>query len=271
MSENEVAQSPESTTEGSEPQQDLGTSNTEQPDLLDLASVERFKIGEKEWTLEDLQKSILLHSDYTKKTQAIAEERKYNDALLGDLEKVKANPALAAEFKSVYPEKFHRFLGYVSNGTAQAQQGSKEQSPQLTIPPEVQDKFQKVDQFLAKAKEAEVKGLMAEIDATFSKLGDKYPLAKKFENAIIAEAQSLIKDGQELNDKVWDRLWKNYHDSVIQASEEHYSGLVKKQSSSNAKGRDSGTGGGIVGQAPKVPKNIKESGEMFREHIEGLS
>lgn len=41
-------------------------------ELIDLASVQKFKIDGKEMTFDQLKKSMMLHSDYTKKTQSVA-------------------------------------------------------------------------------------------------------------------------------------------------------------------------------------------------------
>jgi hypothetical protein len=87
------------------------------PDILtnsqisELEKLEKIKYNGKVLSGKDLARELkegsLRLSDYTKKTQAIAEERKYYDNLAVDLQKLKANPALVDQFKSIYPQKFH--------------------------------------------------------------------------------------------------------------------------------------------------------------------
>jgi GTP-dependent phosphoenolpyruvate carboxykinase len=73
-------------TQGSE-------TSTEQPDLTDLDSVDRFRFAGREWTRDELQKSILMQNDYTRKTQEISETRKYYEHLQSDLPKVLRDPS----------------------------------------------------------------------------------------------------------------------------------------------------------------------------------
>src|SRR3954464_16064772 len=83
------------------------------PEMVDLESLEKFRYAGREMTPKELQQAVMLQSDYTRKTQQLAEERKYYDNLSADLSAVAQNPQLAAKFKEVYPEKFHDYLAYV--------------------------------------------------------------------------------------------------------------------------------------------------------------
>src|SRR3990167_2821971 len=87
-----------------------------QGDIPELDKFERVKWEGKDWSLKDLKNSVLMHSDYSRKTQEISEERKFYDNLRYDLDAIRKNPDLESKFKELYPEKFHSYLDYVRTG-----------------------------------------------------------------------------------------------------------------------------------------------------------
>ncbi len=105
--------------------------------IVELDKLEKFKYRGKEWTPKDLEAATLRQSDYTKKTQELAQERRFVENLPYDLMAVSRDPAKASQFKQVYPEKFHQFLedflssnqtNPQSQGVPQAPQGNQYQS-----------------------------------------------------------------------------------------------------------------------------------------------
>lgn len=252
--------------EGNEPQtgSEQVSSSTEQPQVLDLGSVERFKWDGKEWTTQDLKNSVMAHSDYTRKTQALAEERKqyqeqskYWSALQHDLETLKANPHMIGEFQKIYPAQFHAFAKYVIGTGPKPEQTS--QSGQL--PPEFRDVADQVAQIKNEIYESKVQSHLAEIESTFSKLGDKYPETKDpdIQELILARAQSLSDKGTKLTEKVWDELFKSVNDKLTQKYVAKQKEQITKQTEANRAAKDSPSGGAIPGQAPKAYKSIKEA------------
>jgi hypothetical protein len=249
--ENENLGTTEQTTQ--EPQQP-----EQAPEVLDLDSVDKFKWGGREWTPKDLNGAILMQSDYTRKTQALAEERKYYDNLKVDLDSVDKNPALVAEFKKVYPEKFHYLVDKWAPKPAQVGSSS--------IDPSIMEKLNKVDAIEQRILEREVQSINAELDAKFSTLSKKYPLAD--EEAVVSRAQAVLNKGERLNDQVWDSLWKQVHDRNKKLFDTQYSQMVKTQKSAGNKAKDMASGGGIPGQAPRNFKTIKEASEALRAEFE---
>jgi hypothetical protein len=75
--------------------------------VAELDKLEKFKFEGQEYTPQELKNAILRQSDYTRKTQEFSQERRFYDNLQADLRSVRSNPALAAEFRRTYPEKFH--------------------------------------------------------------------------------------------------------------------------------------------------------------------
>lgn len=244
--------------EGSAPEQ--SSDAPEQPQVLDIDSLEKFRFGGKEWTPKDFQGAYMMQSDYTRKTQALAEDRKYYDNLSADLESVKKNPALAEKFKSVYPEKFHNFLGYVHQ--PQAEQ-PKEKAPQAGIDPEFMSRFERVE---ADLHDRKVQAINAELDNTFKSLSEKYPFAD--EEAAIARGQALLSQGQELTKDVWEKVWKSVHERNQALAEKHYSTKINQQKTANLAGRDVGRGGSTPGQGPKTPRTIKEASAYALQELE---
>ena len=228
--------------------------------ILDLDKAEKFRFDNREWTAKELKDSMMFQSDYTKKTQALSEERKYYDNLAYDLDAVKQNPDLAEKFKGIYPEKFHKLLGYVSTPP---QTQTPANNPVSQQPPEVSQWIKRLETVEGRFKEQEVSAINAELDAKFSKLSEKYPMAD--EEAVIARAQSYMDQGHKLDDKSWDKLWSAVHEKNQKLADQYYANKVKQQTSANQKGRDIAAGGGTPGRAPVKARSVNEAAKLFFE------
>lgn len=266
MFDNEQENSSEQQTTYDQNLEAENSQQSEQPSVMDLDSVERFRFQGKEWTPQELRQAYLMQSDYTKKTQALAEERKFIDNLTYDLEKVVKNPALAKEFMTIYPKKYHGVLNQVireqqtlgSNKTQQPDQ----QKQSGNIDPEFMRRFEAVEQQLY---EKQVNAINAELDSKFKTLGEKYPGAD--EEAVVARAMYLHDQGYQLNDKQWDALFKASHEKVMGLGLKQSKEQAAKQKELNSKGKDVASGGGIPGQAPRRPRSIKEATNFALEEI----
>lgn len=234
-------------------EESLPTQETpEQPSIYDLDSAEKFKWQGREWTTKELQSAYMAHSDYTRKTQALAEERRFYDNLSVDLDAVKHNPNLISEFKRVYPEKFHSYLSHVQ--PKQPENQYNQQNQQQSIDPQFQQRFERLEKQL---HEKEVSAIEAELDAKFKQFSEKYPMAD--EEAVVARAQAILSRGDKLTDQTWDNLWKSVHDRYQKLADDYYGKKIKEQKSASAKAKDVGSGGGTVGHAPYKPKTVKEA------------
>lgn len=252
----------------SESQEQLGSQ------LVDLDSLEKFRYGGREWTPKDLQSSILLQNDYTKKTQALADERRYYDNLAHDLANVKADPRLIAQFKQTYPEKFHSYLKYVTPAQAQAAAQQQQQRQQQQAEPKSEQALEeRLNRIESDLHEKKVAAIEAELDAKLSKLSEKYPMAD--EEAALARAQAFLDkkridhgSGATVTDKDWDAIYKSVHERNQKLADQYYSKKVKEQTQANRKGKDVASGGGIPGQAPQRPKTIKEASQFALQELE---
>lgn len=250
------SQEPQSQPQDQTPQDQSGkTQEQQEQEALDLAKVQKFKFEGQEMTYEDLKKAYLRQQDYTRKTQALSEERKswdqktqYWSNLDADLASVKANPALAAQFKSIYPEEFHKYLRYVAN-EQEAQTQQTAQAQQVLNNPIYDQRLTQLEQMIV-AKEAQA--MESQLAAQDEKMQAKYPLADP--EKVYAKAQTLHKNGTQLDEQVWDKLWKSAHEADLKRYQAHYKEQVTKQQSANQKGRDMAPGGGMAGQAPVKAK-----------------
>jgi hypothetical protein len=244
--------------------QTQGTPESTEQSLVDLDSTERFKFQGREWTPQELQKAYMMQADYTRKTQAISEERKYWDNLEADLAKIKSEPQLMSQFMQIYPRQFHKFLDYVSTqqATSQSTMSQPNQGPRsiAELDPQFYRDYQTMKLELT---EKNVQAIEAELDAKFSTLSKKYPFAD--EQAILAKAQVLIDQKQTPN---WEKLWKENNERLEKVAKEYYSKQVNAQKQANRRGKDIPPGGGVPGQAPVKPKTIKEASKFALEELE---
>lgn len=243
----------------------------QEQELIDLDKVQKFKYGGREWTPKDFQGAVMMQSDYTKKTQAIAQERKYYDNLSADLEAVKGNPQLIDEFKKVYPEKFHSFLSYIQK---EEQRQAKEAPQEQASDPAYKQFQSRIEQIENHFKEQEVSSINAELDNKFSQLSKKYDMAD--EESVLARAQTLVEKLQsenpgqkvKISDQQWDQLWKTVHDKAEAAFNARYTKQVQSKLQNNARAKDVPAGGGIPGQAPRKFETIREASDAYREVME---
>lgn len=245
----------------------------EQVQLTELDKLERFKFEGKEMTLDELRKSIMLDKDYRKKTHVLSEERKqfqsqqesakFDVNLQADLRAVLGNPSLLAEFKRIYPEKYH----YLADNLRLPEQ---KQDAQQSVDPRIDQRLRQIEaqhyeqqqrysQQQKEYQEAQVEAASATIDTIFGKMSQKYPLAD--EEVVIARAQALVDNGAKLidekgnpDDSMWDKIWKSVNDQSQKRYEGHYKKQVDQQKLASSKGKDMAAGGGIPDQAPKKIK-----------------
>lgn len=261
--ENAPDAAPESASGG-----DLAPENaapTEQQ-LTELERLEKFKFDGQEYTPQELKKAILRQADYTRKTQEFSQERRYYDNLKADLRSVRANPALASEFRRVYPQKFHDYLEDIvaSTGTPSAPKPETmgNQTPYAQLDPQLISRFEKLENTYF---EKEVQAIETSLEAQEKEFSTKYPMAD-LEN-VYSKAQALLdrngslpQDEQiKLTKDLWDRIYKADHEKNKLRYESYYKENINKQKQAGLKGRDAGAGGGMPSGAPKTFKTIKEA------------
>lgn len=244
-------------------QTDSTQTAAEQP--IEIDNPDRYRYQGR--SLKDWENGYMRQSDYTQKTTQIAQERKYYDNLSVDLDRVRSNPHLAEQFRSIYPEKFHGYLRYVLENSTQSPQSpnaqSMTQSQYARLDPNME---MRINQLEKNFRDREVAAISAELDNKFRTLGQKYPFAD--EEACVARGQALLAKMREadplnpnvrISDKQWDAIWKGVHDRNYKISDTNYKKQVQAQVQANRKSSDVGRGGGNPGQAPRQFKTVKEA------------
>lgn len=244
--------------------------NPDLEDIVDLGKLPKFKWNGKTLTAKELQSMAMMQSDYTKKTQEIAQSKKYYENLYYDLSNVKQNPELAAKFKSIYPKQFHAYLDHALQEISSQNPVKKEQEatakPQEEQPktPALDPRVEEVYNFM---KEQRLASAQEKIDALLDRLNSKYPKAD--EEKIIARVQTLNELSQQdpsrykrPKDEDIERMFKEDHEGFQKKLKEHLSQTLEEQRKANARGRGPAPGGATAGQAPKLPKTIKEATEL---------
>ncbi len=239
----------------------------------DLTQYERFKLGEKEVTREELEKGFMLHSDYTKKTQSLAEEKKFYTNLQADLDSVARNPALASKFREVYPKSFHSYLNYVSRETMQTSNKGNQSQTQNALDPKIQEALSKVENFEKRFHQESVKAAETEIDSIITKLSPKYPFAipnGNDEHFILTKAQhaqSQKAPGEKLSTDEWEKIFKEANAHYKKFSDGRITQMNTNQKVAHVRGKEIGGGGGVPGGAPKMPRTIREATRIAEEDL----
>lgn len=238
--------------------------------LAELDKFEKFKFDGKEWTPSDLKKSIMLQSEFTKKSQEFSNKtkeyetklkdydsevkhREFRANLKADIDHVKNNPALVEQFKKIYPEEYHWLIDGLKPEQAQNTQ------PKVELPPEIMEKLSKHDEviseFQKKAMETERQAMDARLDADEAKYTQKYPYSKPALGMVYGALETFavknnIKDFREIPDNVVEGIYKNAHEQMVKMAEQINNEKVKQQLSANKEGQDVGRGGATATEAP---------------------
>lgn len=246
-----------------------GGQKTIEEQLYDLESPNfkgRFKFGGKEFTAEEIRKGYLRQDDYTKKTQQLAEERKFASNLYADLRKIEKNPALADQFRQLYPKRFHAHLDEVLGGVQAKPPGGRQADPKTSeapLDPRLQSALSKIESFEQKQREAEIRTHEKEIDTMISKYSSKYPWAD--EELVISRVQRSLAQKREedpdakIVEADWERAFKEVQKATETRVKAQQKQTINQQLDANSRGRDVGRGGGAPGSAPRLPRTIKEA------------
>lgn len=245
-------------------------------EMLDLDKHDRFRWQGKDWTREELQKSLMMQSDYTQKTQEVAESRKYATNFDADMERVIENPELLAQMRSIYPPSYVKVAERIlermeqrqeANPPAQAQgQPDYEKTVRSLLEKEIAPLKEWKEQVSKQQYETEVKAISAELDTKFDKLQAKYPEASQREVHTLIDA--AIKRGVTPDDKLFEKAFKESHSSFETRYTQRQKKAVEEQKTASAKARDIGAGGATPGQAP-VKRDMKGAREALMAEFEG--
>ena len=244
------------------------------PSLTDLDKLERFRFAGREWTPKELKSAHLMHSDYTKKTQELAETRKYADNFAADLQTVLSDRARLEEFRRIYPKEFVAVAERILAGQP-GQPNASPAQPTSTDPlkdhPEFLRMRGELNEWKQEKEKAEIAANQSWLDNQFATLSKRYPFADH--EVVTARAEVAMRNGTQLKpddagQSVLEKLFKQNDAEVKARWEKHYKEKVNQQLEAGKRGRDVGSGGGTPTGAPKGFKTIKEATAAFLNDIQ---
>lgn len=247
-------------------------------ELLNLDSMDRFSFQGHEYTPEELNRNMMRHADYTRKTQEISSERKFWKNLRSDLEHVRSNPNLADQFRKLYPDEFHDYLDFVQPKRNQrVEENDNGEEFNDNLPKHVLDRLKKLDQLEARLEKLDADSSSRQqavadkhLDVIFGRFSEKYPYA--IEDVVLNQAEKVLAENLEnphfkMTDGAWERIFRQVNDTYKSRFESKYRSQVEAQIEKSKRASDSAPGGSAPGRGPSGPKTIKEATEMMMQDL----
>lgn len=263
---------------------------SEKPELIDLDKLERFRYKGQELTREEWEKSRLRWEDYSKKTQQVAEARKYSDNFQYDLDKVVENPSLLQEMRKVYPPQYVKIAESIlkrlpSTGEKELEAPPSEDAGQsdfsnhkiTDLESRLQKAMQQIEELTGwksgldqQVQEANLAKVEAQVDKWFDKLGKKYPDADpEIVNAkAVYLSEQLEASGKQFTENDLEKLFKSENERIEARYAEKYRSQIEKQKAVAHKAKEIGSGGGVPSTPSKKPRTIKEATNLMLEDLE---
>jgi hypothetical protein len=239
-------------------------------DILDLDKLERFRFGGRELTPKELKAATLRLEDYTRKTQEVAETRKYAENFVYDLQKIVKNPNLLSEMKRIYPAQYVKAAEEILRSRkaeiASPQAKPQQHNSQPTADPRLEELLQWKQSQESHQYQMTVQKYQADFDRQFDSLSKKYPGADP--EVVNSRAIVLSERNTEITPKVLEALFKQHNDQMVERDNNRLKTRVDEQRKANAQGRGVGAGGGTPGSAPIKAKNLKEAKARMLADIE---
>ena len=240
---------------------------------LDLDKVERFRFQGREWTSKELRDAYMMRADYTRKTQELAETRKYSDNFDSDLRSVMKDPNLFAEFKRIYPKNYvaiaEEVLSRLSpnnqTNTNQPTNGLDSKAIDKLLEQRLSPVLDKVGEWEKAQHAAEVEKIGSWLDNQYERLSSKYPYANT--EVITARADLAHRNGVKVDAQLLEKLFRTNNGEIETQWSKLQESKVNKQLKANNRARDMGTGGGVPGNAPKGAKTIKDATNAWLQDL----
>lgn len=241
------------------------------PEVYELEKLSKFKFQGQELTPKDLEKAVLFQKDYTKRTQALAEERRQHEAkaqafeddqrfqsnLQADLKIIRQHPNLAEKFLETYPAKYHPYLQQV---LAEISVGSANRPNQNVPNYDVLALTKEVNELRSVHNEQKIQTETARLDGLVKDLSQKYPDAMTelvLGRVYTAWTEELQKDpNARIADQSWEETFKAVDQEMKDIVKKKYNTRVKQQLEANSKARGTPVGGAAPGRAPQKFRNI---------------
>lgn len=242
-------------------------------DIPDLDKLERFRFGGRELTRKELQDSFMMRSDYTRKTQEVAEARKYADNFDSDMRTVLENPQLLEQMRKIYPSGYVQIAEQILS--RQKQQPGTQAPPasetMSSLPPEIMAKLDKVDKWEKEMQERTTQATLEQLDSLHERMGAKYSYADP--DVVDRRIELAIDQGLKITPenlaKVYENAYKMHHESIKSRLDAQAKKKVEDQVKTGKEARDIGAGGSLPGSPPKKYAKFAEINKDAFAHFDG--
>jgi hypothetical protein len=234
-------------------------SQSQSTGVPELDKLERFRFEGRDLTPKELKQAFLRQDDYTRKTQSLAETRKYVDNFAADAQAVLDKPELLAKFQELYPPEYHALMErYLKLGKQPDTQSTATEKPAINMPPEVEQMVQEIRQHQQEVREQKVQAATETINSLHTRLGEKFPYADAdvVDRRIELAIEKGLKITHENLSKVYENAYKSHHEALKSRLDKLASRKVGDQVAAGRAARDVSGGGGLPAQAPKKHKNF---------------
>lgn len=254
-------------------------------ELLDLdKSDQRLRLNGREYSKQELIDSILRQDDYSKKTKALSEQRKYVSNFPADLASVVSGQYTLEQLKGVYgkgaPELVkiaEALIGKTSKPEPKTEQPAAGSDIGKQIEAILESKlaplFENQKAQAERERQTAIEAAGVELDSIFKELETKYPEANS--ELISARLETAMRNGYDVLDGEGkfkkasiEKLFEKSHAETEERFAKKYGDKVKNQKTANSRGIDSGRGGGTPGQAPKKLTSLKDVRRQIEDDID---
>jgi hypothetical protein len=238
------------------------------PQIANLDGYSEFEVQGSKYTPDQLYKILNEHKQFSETAKQRSEREEFDQHFEVDRARLLKDPSLADQFRQKYPKEYHWVLDFLPK--EQRQETGQPNAAQTSLPPEVLEKIQKMEQRLSfydqRTHQAEVQNAIAQIDKVTGPLFEKFPMAD--DEAVFAKADALLSQGVKLADKTWERIIRESHEKAQKKWDQHQGATLKQQLEKGRKAADVGPGGATPGQAPKR-MTMDEAREAMLKSVTG--
>lgn len=235
-------------------------------ETLDLDKVERFRFQGKEWTAKEMRDAYMMRADYTRKTQELADTRRYAENFDADLRSVIKDRNLLAEFKRIYPKSYIQTAESILERLSPTVRTPQTENQNQSHDPKELDRMlnERLSPVLDKVSAWEKAQYQSEVQRIGSWLDNQYErLSKKYQYAdpevITSRADLAHKNGVKVDGALLEKLFKANNTEIESRWSKLQESKVNKQIGANNRAKDIGPGGGVPGGAPKGFKTVREA------------
>jgi hypothetical protein len=221
----------------------------------------KIPFGDAKVSVRDLVQGNLRQADYTRKTQALAEERKFYETAKSEMEKQREDLTQMVEFKATLEANPHmaQAIAHLFQGNMEAAVEAASRMPvQQPHIPQADPKVKQLEERLEMVEREEQERTLGRITAEFEEIRKKHPELTDEDMRRVAEQAQLMNTTSP-----WAAFKVIYWDKAIKEAK---SKGAQEQLRKAKEGKRAATSSKTAGEAPttNLPKDPKE---LFIHHF----